>query len=100
MENQLSSSLSLGEIVGRLGGELIGDAGITVRQVATLEKATPDTIAFLANERYMGQLKATRAGAVIVGVELRERLEMPRIIAANARNNLFNMLSSNLFSMP
>ncbi len=83
MENQLSPSLSLGEIVGRLGGELIGDAGITVRQVATLEKATPDTIAFLANERYIGQLKATRAGAVIVGVELRERLDMPRIIAAN-----------------
>ena len=30
---------------------LIGDAGITVRQVATLEKATPDTIAFLASDR-------------------------------------------------
>lgn len=83
MENQLPPSLSLGEIVGRLGGELIGDAGITVRQVATLEKATPDTIAFLANERYAGQLKDTRAGAVIVGARLREPLRMPRIIAAN-----------------
>ncbi len=83
MENQLPPSLSLGEIVGHLGGELIGDAGITVRQVATLEKATPDTIAFLANERYLGQLKATRAGAVIVGAQLRELLDMPRIVAGN-----------------
>ena len=83
MENQLPPSMSLGEIVRRLGGELLGDAGITVRQVATLEKATPDTIAFLANERYLGQLKATRAGAVIVGAQLREPLDMPRIVAAN-----------------
>lgn len=83
MENQLPPSLSLGEIVSRLGGELIGDAGIAVRQVATLEKATPDTIAFLANERYLGQLKDTRAGAVIVGMQLREFLDVPRIIAAN-----------------
>jgi UDP-3-O-[3-hydroxymyristoyl] glucosamine N-acyltransferase len=83
MENQLPPSLSLGEIVGRLGGELIGDAGITVRQVATLEKATPDTIAFLANERYLEQLKTTRAGAIIVGAQLRESPDMPRIVAAN-----------------
>ncbi len=83
MENQLPPSLSLGEIVGQLGGDLIGDASVTVRQVATLEKATPDTIAFLANERYLGQLKATRAGAVIVGAQLREPPDMPRIVAAN-----------------
>jgi UDP-3-O-[3-hydroxymyristoyl] glucosamine N-acyltransferase len=83
MENPLPLSLSLGEIVGRLGGELIGDAGIAIEQVATLEKATPDTIAFFANERYLEQLKATRAGAVIVGVQMREQLEMPRIVAAN-----------------
>ena len=102
MENQLPPSLSLGEIVGRLGGELIGDASITVRQVATLEKATPDTIAFLANERYLGQLKATRAGAVIIGAQLREPLDMPRIIAANpyayfARvSALFNPVPANM----
>lgn len=94
--------MSLGEIVRRLGGELSGDAGITIRQVATLEKATPDTIAFLANERYLGQLKATRAGAVIVGQQLREQLDMPRIVTANpyayfARvSALFNPLPENV----
>ncbi len=94
--------MTLGEIVRRLGGELNGDAGITIRQVATLEKATPDTIAFLANERYLGQLKATRAGAVIVGQQLRERLDMPRIVTANpyayfARvSALFNPLPENV----
>ncbi len=102
MENQLPPSMSLGEIVDRLGGELIGDAGITIRQVAALEKAAPDTIAFLANERYLGQLQATRAGAVIVGAQLREPLDMPRIVAANpyayfARvSTLFNPVPANV----
>ncbi|MBX3651479.1 MAG: UDP-3-O-(3-hydroxymyristoyl)glucosamine N-acyltransferase [Burkholderiales bacterium] len=83
MQNQLPAPLNLGEIVNRLGGELIGDPGLGVRQVATLESATPDTIAFLANERYLAQLKATRAGAVIVGSPLRGTLDMPHIVAAN-----------------
>jgi len=100
MQNLPSSPLSLGDIADRLGGELIGDPGLRVRQVATLETATPDTIAFFANERYLAQLKATRAGAVIVGPPLRGKLDMPHIIAANpyayfARvSALFNPLSA------
>lgn len=74
---------SLTSIVERLGGELVGDGNIAVRQVATLEKALPDTIAFLANERYLPQLKFTKAGAVIVGEALRGALECPHIVAAN-----------------
>ena len=76
-------SLSLEEIVSRLGGELIGDTRVIIRQVATLEQAAPDTIAFLANERYLKQLKATSAGAVIVGEQLRKSLDIPHIVTAN-----------------
>lgn len=83
MENRPLPPLSLAEIASRLGGELIGNPDIMVSQVATLEKATPGTIAFFANERYFDQLKATRAGAVIIGARLRDSLEMPRIVAAN-----------------
>ena len=56
----------LDEIVARLGGRLIGDASKTVRQVATLERAGPDAISFLANSKYQDKLVATRAGAVIL----------------------------------
>lgn len=83
MPTQPPTPVSLGDIVERFGGELAGDPGLRVRQVATLETATPDTIAFFANERYLAQLKATRAGAVIVGLSLRGKLDMPHIIAAN-----------------
>ena len=74
---------TLTSIVERLGGDLVGDGSITFRQVATLEKALPDTIAFLANERYLPQLKSTKAGGVIVGEGLRGALDIPHIVAAN-----------------
>ncbi len=83
MNKQLPMSLSLADIVNQLGGELIGDGRVAIRQVATLEKALPDTIAFLANERYIRQLQATKAGAVIVGEQLRNSLDLPHIVAAN-----------------
>lgn len=83
MRNPQPLPLSLGEIVNRLGGEVIGDPAARVRQVATLETAAPDTIAFFANERYLAQLKSTRAGAVIVGLPLRGTLEIPHIVAGN-----------------
>jgi UDP-3-O-[3-hydroxymyristoyl] glucosamine N-acyltransferase len=74
---------TLASIVERLGGDLVGEGAITIRQVATLENALPDTIAFLANERYLPQLKSTKAGAVIVGEALRGALGIPHIVSAN-----------------
>jgi UDP-3-O-[3-hydroxymyristoyl] glucosamine N-acyltransferase len=76
-------SYSLREIVQRFGGEIAGDPAVRVQQVATLESAGPDTIAFLANQRYLPQLKTTRAGAVIVGESVRGATRIPRIVCAN-----------------
>jgi len=77
------SSYSLREIVERFGGEIAGDPAVRVRQVATLENAAPDTISFLANQRYLTQLKTTRASAVIVGESARSATRIPRIVCAN-----------------
>ena len=76
-------SYSLHEITQLLGGEIEGDPEFEVRRVATLENAAPDSIAFLANARYLQQLKATRAGAVIVGQSSRGATRLPRIVCAN-----------------
>jgi len=77
------ASYSLSGIVERLGGTVIGDAGTVISQVATLERAAPGTISFLANERYLGQLKNTRAAAVILGESFSTVVDLPRIIAGN-----------------
>jgi UDP-3-O-[3-hydroxymyristoyl] glucosamine N-acyltransferase len=76
-------SYSLREITRLLGGEIEGDPGIEVRRVSTLENASPDSIAFLANARYLQQIKTTRAGAVIVGESGRGAARIPRIVCAN-----------------
>jgi UDP-3-O-[3-hydroxymyristoyl] glucosamine N-acyltransferase len=76
-------SYSLREIKERFGGEIAGDPATEVCSVATLEAATPESIAFLANARYLAQLKTTRAGAVILGEQAREATRIPRIVSAN-----------------
>ena len=76
-------SYRLSDIVKRFGGELIGDPGIRIRQVATLESARPSDITFLTHSRYLSQLNQTRAGAVILGADVRDASSLPRIICAN-----------------
>jgi len=83
MTDSGSRSYSLREIARRFGGEIAGDPDFEVRRVATLENAGPDSIAFLANARYLPQLKTTRAGAVIVGKGDRAATGAPRIVCAN-----------------
>jgi UDP-3-O-[3-hydroxymyristoyl] glucosamine N-acyltransferase len=76
-------SYSLREISDRFGGEIVGDEGLRVSRVATLENAGPDAIAFLANPRYLRQMETTRAGAVIVAPDARDTTGAPRIVSAN-----------------
>ena len=64
--------VALREIAGQLGGELLGDGERRIARIATLEGATPDAIAFLANPKYRAQLATTQAGCVIVGPALRD----------------------------
>jgi len=74
---------SLRELSERFGGEVVGDNSVKVSQVATLEGAAADEITFFANDRYLPQLKATRAGAVIVGESARGVTRLPHIVCAN-----------------
>jgi UDP-3-O-[3-hydroxymyristoyl] glucosamine N-acyltransferase len=62
----------LGELVARLGGELVGDPGIEITRIGSLDTATPGTVSFLTNARYRAQLAASQAACVIVGEEFRE----------------------------
>jgi UDP-3-O-[3-hydroxymyristoyl] glucosamine N-acyltransferase len=74
------SALSLGEIVRRLGGELIGDPSLEITQVAPLPRAREWEIGFVARTAYRGQLAGTRAGAVIVPPELRGAVTTAAIV--------------------
>ena len=78
-----NASLTLREIVARLGGEAVGEVSAPLTGVATLDSAGPADIAFLANPRYRARLATTRAGAVILGPGDRDAASIPRIVSDN-----------------
>lgn len=71
----------LGDLVERLGGELVGDGAVEITRVATLERAGPGDLAFLSNSRYASRLEHCRASALIVSGSARDRTALPKIVA-------------------
>lgn len=59
-------AMTLAELAERIGAELVGEGAITVRAVAPIDRAGPDEVTFLANQRYAEYLSTTRAAAVIM----------------------------------
>lgn len=74
----------LSDIVAKLGGRVLGDSGVCITQIATLENARPDQISFLTNSKYRAQLANTKAGAVILSEADQDASRLPRIISDNA----------------
>ena len=75
--------LTLPQICAQLGGRLIDDNGIEVRQIASLAHAQSDEISFLTDARYLKQLESTQAGAIIVPPKYSDACSIPRIVADN-----------------
>lgn len=65
-------TLLLALIVELLGGELHGDASLSIEGLAPLESATPQQLSFLSHPKYQSQLAASRAACVIVSPQMRE----------------------------
>ena len=62
----MQQEFSLGELAVRFGLTLRGEPHLKVRSVATLSRAEPGSLSFLANSHYRRQLESTRATAVLV----------------------------------
>ncbi len=64
--------VNLAELVGQLGGELIGAGDTPITRIAALPLAQADCISFLAHAKYVSQLTSSLAGCVIVGPAQRD----------------------------
>ncbi len=64
--NRPDSGYPLAQLAERFALELRGDGMLTISGVGTLAAATPAQLSFLANPRYRGELRACRAGAVVL----------------------------------
>jgi UDP-3-O-[3-hydroxymyristoyl] glucosamine N-acyltransferase len=65
----VQEEFSLGELAVRFGLTLRGEPDLKVRSVATLSRAEPGGLSFLANSRYRKQLQSTRATVVLLNAE-------------------------------
>lgn len=79
----MAAALTLAQIASRLGGRIVGDPEILIRQVASLRSAGPGQISFLARPGYQSDLQATRASAVVLSTEAEPLTSLPRIVCDN-----------------
>ena len=75
--------VTLGELAVRFGCELRGDPAAVVARVATLERAGPGELAFLANPHYRTQLAATRAAAVVLDAQAAAQCPCAALVHSN-----------------
>jgi UDP-3-O-[3-hydroxymyristoyl] glucosamine N-acyltransferase len=81
MRRALNPPLTLGEIVGRLGGELRGDATVRIERLTTLRSADDRSISFLARPQQRDAALASRAAAFIVSDALAQDLaDKPNLV--------------------
>jgi UDP-3-O-[3-hydroxymyristoyl] glucosamine N-acyltransferase len=59
-------AVSVGEIVDLVAGQFAGDRDRSISGVAPLAQAKGDQLSFLSNRKYVADLAATKAGAVLV----------------------------------
>jgi UDP-3-O-[3-hydroxymyristoyl] glucosamine N-acyltransferase len=78
----MSKSYPLAEIAKWVGGVVRGDASTRISGVTGLEEADASQIAWLADEKYVPQLKNSQAGAVVVPTHF-GATPMPAILVDN-----------------
>ena len=64
--------MKLADLARRLGCELRGDGAIEIRAIRSLEDAGPGDLTFLSNRKYVSQVAATTASAIIVPADAAE----------------------------
>ncbi|MDO8299259.1 UDP-3-O-(3-hydroxymyristoyl)glucosamine N-acyltransferase [Lacisediminimonas sp.] len=59
-------STSIGELVGRLGGELVGSPALPVAGIAPIDIADASQVAFLSNRKFREQARSCRASVLVM----------------------------------
>ena len=80
--------MKLQELAQKLGCRVEGNPETEIRGVAGIERAEEGDVTFLANRRYLGMLKTTRASAVLVedGVGIARESRFGELAALRTKN--------------
>ena len=72
MSTRKDTSLRLTDVARAVGGTVVGDGETVVSAIASLDRATPSDLSFLASAKYAKLFADTAAAAVLVTPELAE----------------------------
>jgi UDP-3-O-[3-hydroxymyristoyl] glucosamine N-acyltransferase len=72
-------STPLRQLADLVGGRVIGDPSLVITGIAPIREATAGQITFLSNPKYVDELSATRASAVMLGPRHAEAPAPPRL---------------------
>jgi UDP-3-O-[3-hydroxymyristoyl] glucosamine N-acyltransferase len=77
---------TLAEIAGRLGVSVAGDASVAITGINTLREAASTELSFFGSNRYLDDLRTTRAAAVLVGRRTKApaRVAQPLLLVEDA----------------
>jgi UDP-3-O-[3-hydroxymyristoyl] glucosamine N-acyltransferase len=83
--------MKLSELAQKLGCRLEGPPDLEITGVAGMEHAEPGQVTFLANRKYFGLLKTTRASAILLeeGVAVEREGSQPPLAALRSANPYF-----------
>ncbi|MBI3031222.1 MAG: UDP-3-O-(3-hydroxymyristoyl)glucosamine N-acyltransferase [Candidatus Rokubacteria bacterium] len=82
---------TLGQLAEAVGAVLEGDAERVMRGIAPLETAGPDQISFVTHPKYLPLAASSRAGALLVGAEIKD-LRPPLLRVASPQAALIALL--------
>jgi UDP-3-O-[3-hydroxymyristoyl] glucosamine N-acyltransferase len=89
-----AGNLTAQAVADLVGGRLLGDGGVQIGMVRSLDRAGPDALSFAISSRYAADLRSSRAGAVLVPEELAAEAGGPRtrIVVADPYKALVRVL--------
>lgn len=73
-------TLTVAEIADIVGGQVVGDASISIYRVASLDQATLQDVSFLSNLKLEQQLNTTQAGCVLLSDRYKKELKSTCIL--------------------
>lgn len=82
MPDGASRSLKLSDIQRAIGGEIIGEAGVCISGVSSLEEAGEEDISYVTGDRYVPVALRSRAAAFLVSRPIKE-LDRPQLVVPN-----------------
>ena len=84
--------LTVSQLVGQIGAELVGDGSGQIDAVGTVAAAGANEVTFITDSRHIPDLEKSRAGAVIVARRI-EGLARPQLIVKNVNAALIEALN-------